>query len=114
MDYRELAKSLEREFPGLVLDVHRSIFGQVVISGIRVPKGERRKGIGTAVMRRLTDAADVNGDRMAATPTTDWGSSKAGLERFYKRFDFRSNKGRKRDLTISESIVREPQNQGSK
>ncbi|KPC90797.1 hypothetical protein ADL27_32560 [Streptomyces sp. NRRL F-6602] len=106
--YRALSEALEAEFPGLELHVYWSDIANVVkLMSIKV--ADKRQGTGSEVMRRICAVADENGHRIALTPDTSFGSSKAGLIRFYKRFGFVNNTGRKRDLTISETMIREPQ-----
>lgn len=81
----------------------------VVVALLRVPKPLRRNGIGTQTLCDLTAAADRHGWTLAGTPDTSLGSSRAGLDRLYRRFGFTSNRGRRADFTISESLVRTPQ-----
>src|SRR5579875_1479924 len=58
------------------------------------------------VLRELTTAADCNGWIIAGTPDTSFWSSRAGLDRLYRRFGFVPNRGRHADFTISESLMR--------
>lgn len=81
----------------------------VVIALLQVPKPLRRNGIGTQTLCELTAAADRHGWILAGTPDTSFGSSRAGLDRLYRRFGFTSNRGWRADFTISESLVRTPQ-----
>ncbi|NNG40685.1 hypothetical protein HJ588_15575 [Flexivirga sp. ID2601S] len=81
----------------------------IVIALLQVPKPLRRNGIGTQTLCELTAAADRHGWILAGTPDTSFGSSRAGLDRLYRRFGFTSNHGRHADFTISESLVRTPQ-----
>lgn len=80
----------------------------VVVALLQVPKPLRRNGIGTESLRELTTAADCNGWILAGTPDTSFGSSRAGLDRLYRRFGFVSNRGRHADFTTSESLTRRP------
>jgi hypothetical protein len=82
--------------------------GVITLSRIVVPKGERAAGKGTAAMQALTDYADRTNQRIALSPSSDFGGSKSRLVDFYKRFGFVPNKGRSKDFTISETMVREP------
>lgn len=79
-----------------------------VIALLQVPKPLRRNGIGSEALRELTMAADRNGWTLAGTPDMPFGSSRAGLDRLYRRFGFMSNRGRHADFTISESRIRRP------
>lgn len=60
------------------------------------------------VLRELTTAADCNGWILADTPDTSFGSSRAALDRLYRRFGFVSNRGRHADVTICESLMGRP------
>ena len=50
--------------------------------------------------------ADTKGKPIGLTPSADFGGNKARLTKFYKRFGFVPNKGKNKDYTISESMVR--------
>jgi GNAT superfamily N-acetyltransferase len=102
----QLAQQLRAEFPGLMLDLHRDPSGYIVLPRIKVP--EQRRGTGTAVMQRIVDAADANGDTLVLSPTAEWGASLARLTRFYRRFGFIPNKGRAKDFTTRETKIRRP------
>jgi hypothetical protein len=81
----------------------------MVVSKIVVPKEERGKGTGGQIMKRLTDAADRNGDTMALTPSKDFGASSVSrLNTFYKGHGFVDNKGKNKDFGTKESMIREP------
>lgn len=82
--------------------------GVINLSTIKVPQGERNGGKGTRAMELLAAYADRTGQRIALSPSADFGSSKLRLIRFYKRFGFVENRGRSKDFTISETMIREP------
>ncbi len=65
-------------------------------------------GAGTAFMERLVAYADANRKQNALTPSADFGGSPARLREFYGRFDFVANKGRNKDFTTQEAMIREP------
>lgn len=69
---------------------------------------ERGQGFGTAFMNDLVAEADKTGKRIDLSPSADFGGNKKRLEEFYKRFGFVPNKGRTKDLEISESMYRQP------
>lgn len=101
----ELSQQVKAEHPDIKLDLSRGN-GKVTLSRIVVP--ERSKGVGSAVMRRIVEAADRNGDTVTLTPSADFGGNKARLVKFYKRFGFVENKGRNKDYEISETMYRPP------
>ena len=104
----DVAQDLEAEFPGLYLDLYKTKAGYI-LGKIELPKEERGEGIGTRVMQRIVDIADSEGEVVALTPDTAFGaSSKGRLEKFYKRFGFVFNKGRNKDYSFRETMIRYP------
>lgn len=82
--------------------------GTISLSQIIVPKKQRQSGIGTSAMKALTDYADKTNQRIVLSPSSDFGGSLARLIKFYKNFGFVSNKGRNKDFTTSETMIRLP------
>lgn len=81
---------------------------RLVLSRIVVPKEHRNKGRGTLAMQALVGYADACGKSVELTASTDFGaSSKARLERFYRRFGFHANRGARRDFTTTASLLRQ-------
>ena len=75
-----------------------------------VPKELRRRGLGTAYMKDLCAHADKTSRRILLTADTSFGAtSKTRLKRFYKRFGFKENKGRYKDFTTQENMIRRPE-----
>jgi GNAT superfamily N-acetyltransferase len=90
---------------------------------IAVNKGEQGNGAGSAAMTAITEFADTHGLRVVLTTGVKddgFGTTSASrLKKFYKRFGFVENKGRNKDFSISENMIREPgrvydQNDGKK
>ena len=83
--------------------------GTITLSQIVVPKGRRGMGAGTDAMLALTAYADRTGQLVVLSPSTDFGAtSKSRLIAFYKGLGFFENKGRNKDFTTMESMIREP------
>lgn len=83
--------------------------GWLHLSRIVVDKRRRRQGFGTHAMADLTTFADRHGLAMSLSPATDFGgTSVERLRKFYRRFGFVSNKGRRKDFRISASMYRKP------
>lgn len=80
--------------------------GSLTLHRIVVPAEARNQGVGSEFMRELVAYADATGKRIDLTPSADFGGSKARLVEFYKRHGFVPNKGRTRDLEISEDMYR--------
>lgn len=86
---------------------------RIHLSQIVLPKSRRGQGVGTQAMNALMSYADAVGKRVELSPSTDFGaSSKARLQRFYRRFGFVANQGNRRDFTTSETMLREPSGPG--
>lgn len=88
--------------------------GVLNISKIVVPKEQRGSGVGSSIMRQLSDYADATGTRLTLSPSVDFGATSVSrLKDFYKQFGFIENKGRNKDFSTRETMYREAQNQGS-
>jgi predicted GNAT family acetyltransferase len=84
--------------------------GVLNISKIVVPKEQRGSGIGSSIMRQLSDYADATGTRLTLSPSVDFGATSVSrLKDFYKRFGFVENKGRNKDFSTRETMYREAQ-----
>lgn len=87
--------------------------GYMIIDSIMIAKEQLKTGLGTKIMQRLVAFADQNGLAMALTPGLKddrWGTtSRNRLIKFYKRFGFVENKGRKKDFTTVHLMIRKPQ-----
>ena len=79
-----------------------------VLNLSKLVANERDQGVGTAFMRDLVAEADKTGKRVDLSPSADFGGNKKRLQEFYSRFGFVPNKGRTKDLEISESMYRLP------
>jgi hypothetical protein len=64
-------------------------------------------------MERLTTYADEEGQKVALTAAGDFGGSRSGQERFYRRYGFVPNKGRNKDFEFTENMVRTPSERGN-
>jgi len=58
------------------------------LSKIVVPKDKRGQGTGGKVMGALHRYADAHGKTVTLTPSTDFGGTKSGLKRFYKKHGY--------------------------
>ncbi|MFD9947135.1 hypothetical protein ACFWYW_11930 [Nonomuraea sp. NPDC059023] len=80
----------------------------VSLDRIVLPKEARGQGHGSAILRDLHTAADAHGWTVSLTPSTDYGGTKSGLDRFYRRHGYTPNKGRNKDYEISNTMIRRP------
>lgn len=82
--------------------------GTIELSRLEVPAKDRNSGVGTKAMQQLLDYADSTGQRITLTPSSDFGGIKGRLIDFYKGMGFKENKGRRRDFTTRDTMIREP------
>lgn len=87
--------------------------GDIELGLLVVPKGQaRNQGSGTAAMHMLAAFADAYGCRIILSPALPddrhGTTSRARLVRFYRRFGFYENKGRRKDYAVSAGMIREP------
>jgi GNAT superfamily N-acetyltransferase len=75
------------------------------LHSIEVPKEKRGQGIGTRALRGLTKFADKTGRRIVLSPAPEKGK-KEKLNRFYRSFGFVPNKGRNKDFTVRDTMIR--------
>lgn len=101
----ELTKKIEQDHPEVKLDISEKN-DNISLTRIVVPKDQRNSGIGTQIMRHITNYADSKGITVSLTPSTEYGGNKSGLERFYRSLGFVPNKGRTADTRISDSWIR--------
>ena len=84
----------------------------VKLYDIEVPKSQRKRGVGTAIMEAFVRFADERNYGLILEPARhgyEGGTtSRARLVRFYKRFGFVENKGRHKDFTLPPGMLRWP------
>lgn len=110
MHHADLARQLEQD-----LGIRVFLLGAkdgVVLSSLIVPKARQRQGLGTQAMERLCAAADAHGWSLFVSPGQKddhhGTTSRARLVRFYKRFGFWENTGRRKDFALSYAMIRRP------
>lgn len=104
-DVDALQQHLEARF-NVVLDLHYVPDWKLLQVGrILVPTEAQGVGVGTQVLKKITDFADDHNLILSLTPSTDFGaSSLSRLNQFYGRFGFKRN----RDDKIPDVLVRKP------
>lgn len=66
---------------------------------------DKGKGTGQRILDDIIDYADSTGQRVALTPTSEFGT-KSRLEKWYKKNGFVKNSGRNADMSLSETMYR--------
>lgn len=103
----DLAKNtLKVKFPKFKIGLSENA-DNIILDKVVVPDELRNSGQGTEFMVQLIGDADKKGKTIGLTPSPDFGGNKKRLTEFYKRFGFVENKGKNKDFTISESMIRE-------
>lgn len=75
----------------------------------RIKVKEPKHGDGTRLMELVCKWADENGRTLTLTPSDNMGAtSVARLVKFYRRFGFVENKGRKADFATRQGMYRKP------
>lgn len=92
------------------IDIHiRERNGIIRLDKIVIPKDQRGEGRGSEFMNALTQYADRTKQRIATSPSKDFGATSVSrLEQFYKKAGFKKNSGRNKDWEITETMIREP------
>lgn len=103
-------RKLEIEYKdkGVQLELQLGGYNSVYLSKIVVPTEHREEGIGTSFMKKLVDLADEYGVYITLSPANTYGGTVGRLKRFYNRFGFVDNKGRKRDDRFWYEMLRAP------
>jgi GNAT superfamily N-acetyltransferase len=108
--HEQWAGELQTQYPDARVVVtfarHCGTDGYLTVDTIVVSRDRRRQGIGSQVMTRIIERADTLGLPVAVSPSTDFGGTRAGLDRFYRRFGFRPNRGRGQDQSIRAAMIR--------
>lgn len=80
----------------------------LILSKIIIKDEFKGQGIGSKIMKDLTNYADANRQIIALTPSSDFGGNKNRLIQFYKTFGFKHNKGQYKHYEFSDSMIRYP------
>ncbi len=97
----------QRKHPGLKYHAYKTRAGHIELHSLEVPKEKRKRGIGTRIMKGLTNYASKQKEPVALTPRADKGY-KGKLDKFYRSHGFKPNKGRNKDFTTTHSMIRRP------
>jgi GNAT superfamily N-acetyltransferase len=82
--------------------------GALTVHKIVVAKEKRNAGLGTNAMHLITQHADKYNNNIHLTPSNSFGGNVNKLKTFYKRHGFVDNKGKNKDWSSRESMIRYP------
>jgi GNAT superfamily N-acetyltransferase len=111
---RQFEVHIRKTYEGVFFELmitHNLLVGNVIeLTWIIVR--DRKKGIGTAVMRELCEFADRHAVDIRLTPASKGDNaattSRARLIRFYKRFGFAPERHKAGDITGIPALIRKP------
>jgi GNAT superfamily N-acetyltransferase len=101
----EFVSRHREQYPDVVLTLRPVTGNTIVLENLVVPSPKRRKGLGSDVMRRLTEAADQENWILLLTPDSVYGIPRHKLELFYRKFGFVKNSS----AVSTETMLRSPQ-----
>lgn len=102
-----LTDRLASKFPQVDFALSEAGSGPMTLSKVVVPVELRGRGIGTEFMRDVLAHADEIGRPVALSPSSDFGGNKSKLTEWYKSLGFTPNKGRSKDFTTRETMIRQ-------
>jgi len=107
MNFYDDMLKVKRKYADVRLDIHFDEFEYIegkklmVLDAIVVPKVMRHCGMGTNIMQELVRIAKKYHCIFMLSPDDSLGAtSKARLRRFYKRFGFVDNKGKRKSYQL--------------
>jgi GNAT superfamily N-acetyltransferase len=102
-----VSKTLAAKYPNVALGIGENPTS-LNLAKIVVPPEMRNQGVGSSVMKDLIQYADETGKQINLSPSADFGGSPTRLKKFYKEFGFQDNRGKSRDFSTTETMVRPP------
>jgi GNAT superfamily N-acetyltransferase len=99
-----IEKNWKRKHPDMKLSFSHSPRSNVIrVNNIRIPKEKQGQGIGSRVIKGISNVAKRNNAPVTLTPEPDKGK-KTQLNRFYQKHGFTKNK----DQSISDTMIKHP------
>jgi GNAT superfamily N-acetyltransferase len=105
LELKLFTRELERKYPvKLKLELTRDNFDDeyIFLASIVVKKSKRNTGIGTQVMNLIIEFSNLKDIPIALNPSNLYGSDTEELIKFYRRFGFKLNVGKR---VFSEKMV---------
>lgn len=95
-----------------VKNFNLSVYNNETIRLDNIIVNDKKQGIGTAIMNELSNFADTHNKLIYLNPASPddfhGTTSRSRLVKFYKRFGFYENKGRRKDFTYMGGMLRQP------
>ncbi len=99
-----IEKNYKRKHPDVKLSFSHSPRSNTIrVNNIRIPKEKQGQGLGSRIIKGISNVARRNNVPVTLTPESDKGKKKA-LDRFYNKHGFSKNK----DQSISDTMIKYP------
>jgi GNAT superfamily N-acetyltransferase len=105
--YYTISKNWERKPQVKKFNVTMGNRGDLRVHGFEVYPQFRGQGYGTKALGGLNRYADSVNKRITLTPQAERGY-KGKLKKFYNKLGFVPNKGRNKDFSVSDTMIRNP------
>jgi len=105
------SSKIENQLKQKYLEVLEKLFlfekgNYIELNLIKIKPEYKGKGWATKILDDLSEYAQENNKILTLTPSDTFGASKSRLEKFYKRFGFVPNKGKNKDFTTKDTMIR--------
>jgi len=108
-DLKSFGKGLVSKYGATEVHLSLTHDNHIAINAIIIPKDSRGEGIGSKIMQEITNYADKHKKIIVLDPSTDFGATSINrLKKFYSRFGFVKNSGRKKNFQFSQAMIRNP------
>jgi len=111
VEYKAFSKYITKKYNVRTFFINQS-GNDIELNSIIIAKENQKEGIGSDVMKELIKFADSKGKRIilgvGVKDSIHGTTSRSRLVKFYKRFGFKENKGRKKDFSVSAGMIRNP------
>jgi GNAT superfamily N-acetyltransferase len=101
--FEDFLDQIQILYPDVKIFAHEGK-NNIKITSLLVPKEQRRKGIGTDIIKKIKEYAQKVNKTISLSPAPEKGY-KAKLTKFYKDLGFVQNKGRNKDFELSDPFA---------
>lgn len=101
---KNIIEDIKKDYPEIEIDAYENKY-KIEIIKIKIPKHQRKQGIGSSVIKKIQDYARSIEKPIVITPEAEKGYENK-LNNFYKKLGFVDNKGKNIDFTLSSPIAK--------
>lgn len=110
--YSEIQRELEEKYSKVIdrlwIFQHNSPIKHLEVNVIKIKNEFKNQGWGSKIMSEICEFADATNQITTLTPNDTYGSDVSKLKAFYKKFNFQLNRGAQSIHSISDSMIRFP------